>query len=97
MILHTASGFLAAMMTLAAMATAPACPPWVGWAAGSADAEDACPAGMGGGGLGMPNLSALTSHAGSFAGVPAPLGGLHNRGAVVAGAARPPRRPSRRR
>ena len=51
------------------------------------DADDACPVGMGGGGLRMPNLCALTKlppH-GQLRGGPAALGGLHNRRAVVAG------------
>ena len=88
MIFHTASGFLAAMMTLAAMATAPACPMGgMGGGIGGTPRMRA-PAGMGGGGLGMPNLSALTNltrRAAASRGVPAPLGGLHNRRAVVAG------------
>ena len=75
------------MMTLAAMTTAPACPMGgMGGGIGGTPRMRA-PAGMGGGGLGMPNLSltSFTRRAGSFAGVSAPLGGLHDRRAVVAG------------
>ena len=53
------------------------------------DADDVCPVGMGGGGLGVPNLCALTRlppH-GQLRGVSLRLvvGGLHHRRAVVAG------------